>query len=311
MPIKIQDSLPAQAILENENIFVMTEYRAMHQDIRPLNVLILNLMPTKEVTETQLLRKLSNSPLQVNIELLQTASYTPTHVDVTHLDSFYTTFDKVKDRKFDGMIITGAPLEHIDYEDVAYWDELCQIMKWSEKHVHCTYYLCWGAFAGLYYFYGIKHKFYDRKLSGIFEHKVLKPTSPLFRGFDDVFHAPQSREIYVTREQILSVPGLELMADSDEAGVTIVKTEDSRKFFVTCHAEYDADTLANEYNRDLGKGLNPDIPANYFPDDDPAKAPIVNWRSTGQLLYTNWLNYYVYQSVPYDIEEIGSEEQKK
>ncbi|MBQ6575250.1 MAG: homoserine O-succinyltransferase [Lachnospiraceae bacterium] len=308
MPIKIQDSLPAQAILENENIFVMTEFRAMHQDIRPLNVLILNLMPTKEVTETQLLRKLSNSPLQVNIELLQTASYTPTHVDSTHLDSFYTTFDKVRDRKFDGMIITGAPLEHVEYEDVAYWDELCTIMKWSEKHVHCTYYLCWGAYAALYYFYGIRHHFYDTKLSGIYEHRVLKPTSPLFRGFDDVFHAPQSREIYVTKEQIAGVPELELMADSKEAGVTIVKTEDSKKFFVTCHAEYDSDTIKNEYLRDLEKGLDPRIPENYFPDDDPARSPVVNWRSTGQLLYTNWLNYYVYQSTPYDVESIGGQE---
>lgn len=307
MPIKIQDSLPAQAILENENIFVMTEYRAMHQDIRPLNVLILNLMPTKEVTETQLLRKLSNSPLQVNIELLQTASYTPTHVDSTHLDSFYTTFDKVRDRKFDGMIITGAPLEHVDYEDVAYWDELCAIMKWTETHVHCTYYLCWGAYAALYYFYGIRNKFYEEKLSGIYRHRVIKPTSPLFRGFDDEFFAPQSREIYVTHEQIANIDELELMADSDEAGVTIVKTLDSRKFFVTCHAEYDADTLANEYKRDLDKGLDPHIPKNYFPDDDPSRPPIVRWRSAGQLLYTNWLNYYVYQSTPYEINSIGSD----
>ncbi len=306
MPIKIQDSLPAQAILENENIFVMTEFRAMHQDIRPLNVLILNLMPTKEVTETQLLRKLSNSPLQVNIELLQTASYTPTHVDSTHLDSFYTTFDKVKDRKFDGMIITGAPLERVNYEDVAYWDELCAIMKWTETHVHCTYYLCWGAYAALYYFYGIRNKFYDEKLSGIYSHRVIKPTSPLFRGFDDIFYAPQSREIYVTHEQIANIDELELMADSDEAGVTIVKTQDSRKFFVTCHAEYDADTLANEYKRDLEKGIEPQIPKNYFPDDDPTKPPIVKWRSAGQLLYTNWLNYYVYQSTPYEINSIGS-----
>ena len=305
MPIKIQDSLPAQAILENENIFVMTEYRAMHQDIRPLNVLILNLMPTKEVTETQLLRKLSNSPLQVNIELLQTASYTPTHVDSTHLDSFYTTFDKVKDRKFDGMIITGAPLEHVDYEDVAYWDELCAIMKWTETHVHCTYYLCWGAYAALYYFYGIRNKFYKEKLSGIYKHRVIKPTSPLFRGFDDEFYAPQSREIYVTHEQIGGIDELELMADSDEAGVTIVKTLDSRKFFVTCHAEYDADTLANEYKRDLEKGIDPKIPKNYFPGDDPAMPPVVRWRSAGQLLYTNWLNYYVYQSTPYEINSIG------
>lgn len=308
MPIKIQDSLPAQAILENENIFVMTEFRAMHQDIRPLNVLILNLMPTKEITETQLLRKLSNSPLQVNVELLQTASYKPTHVDDEHLDSFYTTFDQVKDRKFDGMIITGAPLAYVKYEEVAYWDELCQIMDWSEKHVHCTYYLCWGAFAGLHHFYGMDHSYYDEKLSGIYKHKVLKPTSPLFRGFDDEFYAPQSREIYITKEQIEAAGDLELMADSDEAGVTIVKTTDSRKFFVTCHAEYDRDTLAQEYFRDLDKGLNPMIPKNYFPDDDPSKKPIVNWRSTGQLLYTNWLNYYVYQSTPYDVESIGNDE---
>ena len=306
MPIKIRDSLPAQAILENENIFVMTEHRAMHQDIRPLNVLILNLMPTKEVTETQLLRKLSNSPLQVDIELLQTASYTPTHVDAQHLDSFYTTFEEVRDRKFDGMIITGAPLENVSFEDVAYWNELCDIMEWTQKHVHCTFYLCWGAYAALYYFYGIRNKFYDEKLSGIYEHRVLKPTSPLFRGFDDIFHAPQSRETYVTAEQIAAVSSLELMADSDEAGVTIVKTEDSRKFFVTCHAEYDSDTLANEYYRDLKNGIDPHIPRNYFPDDDPSKEPIVNWRSTGQLLYTNWLNYYVYQSVPYDIDAIGN-----
>lgn len=306
MPIKIKDSLPAQAILEEENIFVMTEFRAMHQDIRPLNVLILNLMPTKEVTETQLLRKLSNSPLQVNVELLQTASYTPTHVDANHLESFYTTFEQVKNRKFDGMIITGAPLEKVDYEDVAYWDELCTIMDWSETHVHCTYYLCWGAFAAFYYFYGIHHSFYNEKLSGIFKHTVLKPTSPLFRGFDDEFYAPQSRGIYVKREDIEKVDALEMMAYSQDAGVTIVKTKDSRKFFVTCHAEYDADTLAKEYARDLEKGLNPHIPDNYFPDDDPTKKPIVNWRSTGQLLYTNWLNYYVYQATPYDVDSIGS-----
>ena len=305
MPIKIQDSLPAQAILEDENIFVMTEFRALHQDIRPLNVLILNLMPTKEITETQLLRKLSNSPLQVNVELLQTASYRPKHVDDTHLDSFYTTFDQVKDRKFDGMIITGAPLEDFEYEDVAYWDELCEIMDWTEKHVHCVYYLCWGAFAAFYHFYGIHHEFYNEKLSGVYEHRVLKRTSPLFRGFDDVFYAPQSRGIYVTHEQIEAVDELELIADSEKAGVTIVKTKDSRKFFVTCHTEYDRDTLANEYYRDLEKGMNPHIPENYFPNDDPTKKPIVKWRSAGQLLYTNWLNYYVYQTTYYDINKIG------
>lgn len=306
MPIKIKDSLPAQNILENENIFVMTEFRAMHQDIRPLSVLVLNLMPNKIVTETQLLRKLSNSPLQVDVEFLQTASYTSTHTDTTHLDTFYKTFDEVKDKKYDGMIVTGAPLAYVKYEEVAYWEELTKIMDWAQEHVHCTYYLCWGAFAGLHYFYGIDHFYYDNKLSGIYSHKMLKPKAPLFRGFDDIFYAPQSREIGVRREDIEKFDDLEIMAYSDEAGVTIVKTKDSRKFFVTCHAEYDADTLANEYFRDLDKGINPQIPVNYFPDDNPDNQPVVNWRSTGQLLYTNWLNYYVYQSTPYDVDSIGS-----
>ena len=307
MPIKVKSNLPAQKILGDENIFVMDEFRAMHQDIRPLKMLILNLMPNKEVTETQLLRKLSNSPLQVDIELLQTASYTPTHVDTHHLDSFYITFDRIKNEKFDGMIITGAPLAYVMYEDVAYWDELCTIMDWADRHVHCTYYLCWGAFAGMYHHYGIMHEYYKEKLSGIYPHTKLKPMAPLFRGFDDVFYAPHSREIYVKREDVEAIPELELMAYSEEAGVTIVKTEDSRKFFVFCHAEYDSNTLKDEYYRDLEKGLDPKIPKNYFPDDDPTKAPIVNWRSTGQLLYTNWLNYYVYQSTPYDINTVGDE----
>ncbi|MCQ2523482.1 MAG: homoserine O-succinyltransferase [Lachnospiraceae bacterium] len=307
MPIKIQDSLPAQAILESENIFVMTELRAMHQDIRPLNVLILNLMPNKEITETQLLRKLSNSPLQVNVELLQTQSYTPTHVDANHLESFYTTFDKIKDRKFDGMIITGAPLDYVKFEDVAYWEEMCQIFDWAETHVHCTFYLCWACFAALYYYYGLERYDREEKLSGVYKHHILKPTSPLFRGFDDEFWAPHSRAMGIAKEKIEATPELELMAYSDEAGVAIVKTVDSRKFFVGLHAEYDADTLSNEYFRDLNKGMNPKVPVNYFPDDDPSKAPIVNWRSTGQLLYTNWLNYYVYQATPYNVEAIGSE----
>ena len=306
MPIKIQDSLPAQAILENENIFVMTEFRAMHQDIRPLNVLIMNLMPNKEVTETQILRKLSNSPLQVNVELLQTQSYTPTHVDASHLESFYTTFDKVKDRKFDGMIITGAPLDYVKFEDVAYWKEMTEIFDWCETHVHCTFFLCWACFAALYYYYGLERYDREEKLSGVYKHHVCKPTSPLFRGFDDEFWAPHSRAMGIAKEKIENTKGLELMAYSDEAGVAIVKTEDSRKFFVGLHAEYDADTLANEYFRDLGKGMNPKVPCNYFPDDDPTKTPVVNWRSTGQLLYTNWLNYYVYQATPYDVEAIGN-----
>lgn len=311
MPIKIKDSLPARAILESENIFVMTEYRAQHQDIRPLNVLILNLMPTKIVTETQLLRKLSNTPLQVQVEFLQTASYKPSHVDPSHLETFYSTFDEVKDRQFDGMIITGAPLDFIKMEDVDYWDELCKIMEWGKTHVHSTLHLCWGAFAGLYYLYGIEKKDRIPKLSGVYSHKIIKKSSPLFRGFDDVFYAPHSRATEVLEEQIKAVPELELMAISDEAGVSIVKTTDSKHFFMTCHLEYDGDTLALEYKRDMDKGLNPNIPVNYFPDDDPSKDPIVNWRSAGQLLFSNWLNYYVYQTTPYDLRKISKEEKEK
>lgn len=304
MPIKIKDSLPAQKILEGENIFVMTEYRAMHQDIRPLSVLVLNLMPTKIVTETQLLRKLSNTPLQVEVEFLQTASYQPKHVAANHLDTFYTVFDEIKDRKFDGMIITGAPLDYAAFEDVSYWDEICKIMEWSKTHVHCTLHMCWGVYAGLHYHYGINKIDLPEKLSGIYKHYVLKKNSPLFRGFDDVFMAPQSRAMTVAREDIEKIPELELLAYSDEAGVTMLKTKDSRQFFMTCHPEYDSDTLAKEYYRDLDKGMNPKIPVNYFPDDDPDKKPVVNWRSTGQLFFSNWLNYYVYQSAPYDLRKL-------
>ncbi|MCH5253014.1 MAG: homoserine O-succinyltransferase [Lachnospiraceae bacterium] len=307
MPIKIRDSLPAQKTLESENIFVMTEYRAMHQDIRPLHVLVLNLMPTKVETETQLLRKLSNTPLQVEVEFMQTASYQPRHVETNHLDMFYTVFDKVKDRKFDGMIITGAPLDYTKFEDVSYWNELCEIMEWSKTHVHCTLHMCWGTYAGLYYHYGIDKIDLEKKLSGIYEHYVLKKSSPLFRGFDDIFYAPQSRAMTVLPEAVKKVPELELLAMSDEAGVTMLKTKDSRQFFMTCHPEYDADTLAKEYFRDVNKGMNPDVPINYFPDNDPEKKPIVRWRSTGQLFYSNWLNYYVYQSTPYDVGRINED----
>ena len=294
MPIKIPNSLPATEILENENIFVMTEHRAMHQDIRP----ILNLMPTKIVTETQLLRKLSNTPLQIEVEFLKTASYIPQHTDPTHLDTFYTTFDEIKERRYDGMIITGAPLDYIEFEDVTNWNEVCRIMDWCKSHVHCTLHLCWGAFAGLHYYYGIQKVDYEKKLSGVYEHTVVKKNSPFFRGFDDVFYAPQSRAMGMRREDIEAIDELELMAISEEAGVTIVKTKDSHHFFMTCH---DADTLAKEYFRDLEKGMNPQMPCNYFPDDDPSKAPIVRWRSAGQLLFSNWLNYYVYQSTPYEL----------
>lgn len=311
MPIKIQDSLPAKKILENENIFVMTENRAMHQDIRPLKVLVLNLMPTKIVTETQILRKLSNTPLQVEVEFMQTASYQPRHVEPSHLDAFYTIFDEVKNRKFDGLIITGAPLDHVDFEDVVYWDELCKIMEWSKTNVHCTLHMCWASYAGLYYHYGIPKVDLEKKLSGVYEHYVIKKNSPLFRGFDDIFYAPQSRAMTVKKEDIEKVPELELLAVSDIAGVTLVKSKDSRRLFMTCHPEYDSDTLSKEYFRDKEKGMNPDIPVNYFPEDNPAKKPIVQWRGAGQLFYSNWLNYYVYQSTPYDAMRISEESKKE
>lgn len=304
MPIRIPDSLPAREVLEQENIFAMTEFRAFHQDIRPLNLLILNLMPTKIVTETQILRKLSNTPLQIYVELLHTASYLGKNTDVSHLESFYTTFEEIRDKKFDGMIITGAPVENLEFQEVDYWPELCEIMEWSKSHVHSTLHICWGAQAGLYYHYNIEKRSLDKKLFGVFAHKVLTPLSPLFRGFDDQFYAPHSRYTEVLREDIERVEQLELMAVSDEAGVFAVKTRDSRQFFITGHPEYDADTLAREYWRDVEKGLNIDVPQHYFPGDDPSKEPVVKWRSAAQLLYTNWLNYYVYQTTPYDVREI-------
>ncbi len=304
MPIKIPDSLPARAVLEGENIFVMTEHRAMHQDIRPLNLLILNLMPTKIVTETQLLRKLSNTPLQISVDLLQTASYIGHYTDSSHLDSFYTTFDQIKDKKYDGMIITGAPVENMEFNQVDYWAELCEIMEWTKTHVHSTLHICWGAQAGLYYHYGIPKRTLSQKLFGVYEHKVLKPNSPWFRGFDDIFYAPNSRYTEVWESDIRAVSDLEMMAAGDKSGVFAVKSTDSRRFFILGHPEYDPDTLAREYFRDVEKGLDIAVPANYFPDDDPKNAPIVRWRSAGQLLYTNWLNYYVYQTTPYDLRNI-------
>ena len=304
VPIRIPDSLPARAVLESENIFVMTEFRAMHQDIRALNVLILNLMPTKIVTETQLLRKLSNSPLQVHVELLQTASHTSQNTDADHLSSFYTTFDQIKDKRYDGMIITGAPVENLDFTDVDYWDELCQIMEWTKTHVHSTLHICWGAQAGLYYHYGIPKYSLDKKLFGVFPHKALKVQSPLFRGFDDEFFVPHSRYTKNRAEDILARPELELLSVSPQAGVFAVKSEDNRRFFITGHPEYDPDTLANEYFRDVNKGLDIQVPDNYFPDNDPKNAPVVRWRSAAQLFYSNWLNYYVYQTTPYDLRTL-------
>lgn len=304
MPIRIPDALPARELLEAENIFTMTEYRAFHQDIRPLRVLILNLMPTKIVTETQLLRKLSNTPLQIQVELLQTASYVGHYTDVSHLDAFYTTFDAIKEQKYDGMIITGAPVENLEFADVDYWDELCAIMDWTKTHVHSTLHICWGAQAGLFHHYGIPKRALGEKLFGVFDHRVLKPNSPLFRGFDDTFFAPHSRYTEVWEKDIRKVPQLEVLAVSDRAGVFAVKTQDSRQFFITGHPEYDRDTLAKEYRRDVEKGLPIAVPENYFPGDDPAREPVVRWRSAAQLLYTNWLNYYVYQTTPYDIRSI-------
>jgi homoserine O-succinyltransferase len=305
MPIKVPDLLPAKDILENENIFVMTEHRAMHQDIRPLKVLILNLMPTKIVTETQLLRKLSNTPLQIEIEFLQTISHVSKNVSPEHLESFYTSHDDIKDRYFDGMIITGAPVENLEFEDVDYWSELCEIMEWTKSNVHSTLHICWGAQAGLYYHYGINKHPLPEKMFGVFDHTALKPQSPFFRGFDDIFKIPHSRHTGVRVEDILAVPELELMSVSEEAGFFAAKSEDNRRFFITGHPEYDAETLQLEYLRDVNRGLDIKVPQHYFENDDPKNPPIVSWRAHGQLIYTNWLNYYVYQTTPYDIRDIG------
>ena len=305
MPIKIPDQLPSKHILESENIFVMTEHRAVHQDIRPLRLLMLNLMPTKIVTETQLLRKLSNTPLQVEVEFLQTLSHESKNVDPEHLASFYTSFDKVRDKLYDGMIITGAPVENLEFGDVDYWPELCEIMDWTSHNVYSTLHICWGAQAALYYHYGIKKYPIGPKLSGVFRHTVLKTQAPFFRGFDDEFFMPHSRYTEVLESEILAVPELELLSVSAEAGVFAAASTDNRRVFVTGHPEYDADTLALEYFRDVEKGLPIDVPKNYFPDDNPSATPFVYWRAHAQLMYSNWLNYYVYQSTPYDIMRIG------
>jgi len=304
MPIKIPNLLPATQVLLNENIFVMTETRAVTQDIRPLKILMLNLMPQKVVTETQIARVIGNTPLQVELELLQTASHKSSHTSEEHMLAFYNTFDEVKDKKYDGMIITGAPVEHLEFEEVEYWDELCEIMEWSKTHVTSTFHICWGAQAGLYYHYGIKKYGLDKKLFGVFEHKVDYKRSILFRGFDDTFVVPHSRHTTCRREDIEAVKGLKILSSSDEAGVFVVSTPKGRQIFVTGHSEYDADTLKNEYLRDKAAGLPIEIPKNYFPDDDDTREPIVKWRSCANLLYSNWLNYFVYQSTPYNIEEI-------
>jgi homoserine O-succinyltransferase len=301
MPVNIPDKLPSNDILRQENVFVMNESQAIHQDIRPLKIAILNLMPVKMTTETHLLRMLSNSPLQVEITLLYTATHIPKNTPMEHLNMFYKNFNDVKDQKFDGMIITGAPIEHLEFEEVYYWKELSEIMKWSDTNVTSTLFICWGAQAGLKYFYNIPKYDLPKKVFGVFEHKVHDKNIPLVRGFDDVFLAPHSRNTENKAEDILKVKDLELVSTSNEAGVYIAQSKDGRKVFVTGHSEYELLTLKDEYLRDREKGIDIDLPKHYFPNNDPANIPQNRWKSHGSLLYANWLNYYVYQLTPFDI----------
>ena len=304
MPVNIPDTLPAKALLEAENVFVMGESRAATQDIRPLRILILNLMPLKIVTESHLLRVLSNSPLQVEVELLMTSMHAHRNTPEEHLVAFYNTFREVKDRYFDGMIITGAPIGLLDFEQVTYWPELCEIMEWSKTHVTSTFHICWGAQAGMYYHYGVKKYELDKKVFGVFEHNVLVPTEPLLRGFDDRFFAPHSRYTEVRVPEINKNSGLILLSESALAGAYLVMSEDRRQIFVTGHPEYDQNTLGEEYWRDVNKGMEIAVPDNYYPGNNPENNPTVNWRSHAHLLYSNWLNYYVYQSTPYTLGEL-------
>ncbi|MBQ7934816.1 MAG: homoserine O-succinyltransferase [Clostridia bacterium] len=304
MPIKIPSGLPAADTLQKENIFVMTETRAQTQDVRPLQILLLNLMPKKIETETQLSRLLGNTPLQVELELIHTKTHESQNVSEEHMLAFYKTFDDVKHRNFDGLIITGAPVEHLPFEEVDYWEELCTIMEWSKTHVHSTFHICWGAQAGLYYHFGIDKQPLPEKMFGIFPHKLDHKKSILFRGFDDTFMVPHSRHTTVRREDIEAVPELKILASSEEAGVYAVSTKRGKQIFITGHSEYDAMTLNNEYQRDLSQGKPISIPKNYFPGDDPKKKPMVTWRSCANLLYSNWLNYFVYQTTPYDLNKI-------
>ena len=301
MPIRTQSDLPAKEKLENENIFVMDETRAMHQDIRPLKVCILNLMPLKEETELQLLRVLSNTPLQIDVSFMTLKSHVSLNTSASHLNKFYITYDDVKDEKFDGLIITGAPVEKMEFEEVDYWEELCKIIDWSKRNVTSTMHICWGAQAGLYYHFGLEKKALEQKISGIFEHRVRNRKEPLVRGFDDYFYAPHSRYTEVTKEDVYACEALKVLAESDEAGIYIAMAGDGKQIFITGHPEYDRVTLKNEYIRDCSKGLNPEIPAHYFPDDDPEKEPFLQWRSHSINLYSNWLNYYVYQVTPYEL----------
>ncbi len=307
MPIQIPNDLPAAGVLQQENIFVMTQTRAVSQDIRPLEIVLLNLMPTKIATETQLSRLLGNTPLQVRLELMHTTSHKAKNVSQEHLLSFYKSFEELKHRKFDGMVITGAPVEHMQFEDVDYWQELTEIMEWSKTNVHSTLHICWGAQAGLYYHYGIQKHQLDRKLFGVYPHRADYKRSILMRGFDDIFWAPHSRHTTVLRGDIEAVPGLKILASSEQAGIYAVATKEGRQIFITGHSEYDPLTLKTEYERDKKLGLPIDVPENYFPNDDDTKEPIVCWRSHANLLFSNWLNYFVYQTTPFDIMTIGQD----
>ncbi len=307
MPIRIPNDLPAASVLHQENIFVMTQSRALTQDIRPLEIVLLNLMPTKITTETQLTRLLGNTPLQVHLELMHTRSHRSKNVAEEHLLSFYKTFDELKHRKFDGMVITGAPVEHLAFEDVDYWPELTEIMEWSKTNVHSTFHICWAAQAGLYYHYGIPKRNLDRKLFGVYPHHADYKRAILLRGFDDTFYAPHSRHTTVLREDIQAMGGLKILASSPQAGVYAVMSREGRQIFVTGHGEYDPDTLKTEYLRDKALGLPIAVPENYFPDDDDTREPIVRWRGHANLLFSNWLNYFVYQTTPYDIMTIGAD----
>ena len=304
MPINIPGDLPAVNILERENIFVMTQRRAQSQDIRPLRILLLNLMPTKIAPETQLARLLGNTPLQVELELLTVSGRTPKNTPIEHMLAFYKYFESVKDEFFDGMIITGAPVEQMKFENVDYWKELCEIMEWSKSHVHSTFHICWGAQAGLYYHYGIPKIHLPKKLFGVFRHKVTRKGSILFRGSDDVFMVPHSRHTTIMRSDIVKIPALKILSESDEAGVYVISTNEGRQIFITGHSEYDPETLALEYRRDKNAGIEIQMPKNYFPNDDDSKMPVCTWRSSANLLYSNWLNYFVYQQTPYDARNI-------
>ncbi len=307
MPIIIPNALPAAQVLQNENIFVMHEQRAGKQDIRPLQVAILNLMPTKIETETQLARLLGNTPLQVKLTLLHTATHEPTHTAKEHLISFYETFEHIKEQKFDGFIITGAPVEHMDFEDVSYWKELCAVMEWTKTHVYSTLHICWGAQAGLYYHYGVGKQPLEKKLSGVFPHTVDYKNAILLRGFDDVFWAPHSRHTTVSRADIEAASALQILASSKEAGVYAVKTDRGKQIFITGHPEYDTHTLEKEYRRDKNAGLDAAVPENYYPGGDDTQPPVNTWRSGANLLFFNWLNYIVYQTTPYELEAIGTD----